>query len=119
MVVKIALIVGLLYLLYPPVDTSNLPYPTTKEGMQEEIIRMEEFLINTEEEYLKKEALCKTLLRTRPFAQDTSDLLGEYTDLYIARRNAKCRIDNLRKLIGKYEEIDHLIAMRDITFSSV
>lgn len=112
MIMKLALLGALLYSLYPD-DTSGLPYPDTVEEMRAELAWTEEFLRTSERRFREIEAQCQNLVYVRPFSQETSDALGEYSKWLVARHNAQCRINNLNKLIGKYEEINTSITLRD------
>ena len=105
MFVKLGLLALLIYCLMPG-DNSGLPYPQTPEGMREHIVELEKFLKDTEERYARVTAYRDVMFQSSLFDPESIRAQNEYFKLYERRRNAECRIKNMKKLLRKYEEID-------------
>lgn len=99
---------ALAFLLYCciPGDNSGVPYPKNKDEIQQEIVFLEQWFKDNESEFQKCYAYTEMNVSNDFWGKETRKAVVEYNDWLRRRRIAKYRLNNLKKLWKKYEEID-------------
>lgn len=100
----IALAVISLYALTPG-DASGAPYPTRYEEIVKEIKELEQFLVGSEQEFQRVRVYTRMIFWNSPMSDAAHEAIKIYNNWLYERRNAECRIKNLKNLLRNYEEI--------------
>lgn len=104
----LGVLIGALFFGYMsmPGDNTGLPYPTTEEEIRIGIGAYEEFLAKTEYEFALLEARYNVVRSDAPFSSESFRIGWEYICKKRFRKGMRYRIENFKKLLRKYEEID-------------
>ena len=101
-------LVGALFFWYMvlPGDDTGLPYPTTENEIRIEIAAYGEFLEKTEYEFALLKARYEISKNNSSLSTDTINVGIEYRNRKAYRASIRYRIENLKKLLRKYEAIN-------------
>lgn len=90
-----------------PGDETGRPYPTTEPEIRREIVTCQEWLKDTEYEFARIEAHREVVRANAPLSRDALRVTTMYREQKELRDSIRYRIKNLKKLLGKYEEINN------------
>jgi len=103
---ELLLTTALFWYLLTPGDNTGRPYPTTEEEIRIELELCNEWLNNTECEFERIKAHRDVVVDNEPIAEYTRKVELNYLNKRSMRRSIQYRINNLKKLLRKYEHIN-------------